>query len=213
MDFELLNFWINKLSLSIKHDGSNEPQLFLSLKAYDNDYLHTYKILLSTNKTSILEFLGFDTSINYDNLTIKNMFEYLCTSNRLKSDYLRFCSFKGPQPKNKLHQQFDSFLKNRYNGQNRTETLTNKQLEMSLLVADAISFFGKDKQYEEYKEKRQLMTKVMTKMNLVKSDNNHFQLFLLLHGVITVAEMTDVIFVRAWNEFTSQNWSCLNSII
>lgn len=70
LDFSLLNFWTGELHLDIRHEDLNKPpRLYLGLKATIKDPVYTHVILLSNDKKQILDFFGFDTSIEYDLLS------------------------------------------------------------------------------------------------------------------------------------------------
>jgi len=88
MDLDLLNVWITNLGFEIKKD-----KLYLQLKAHYKDPINFYVMYLSNNKDKILEFFGFDTSIDYDHLTEKNVFEYLCTSTKLNPEFIMYTGF------------------------------------------------------------------------------------------------------------------------
>lgn len=204
MDFELLNFWINKLNLDIRHDydyGKEKPRLYILLKAYDDDFLYTYVLLLSENKNDILEYLGFDTTIEYDKLTENNMFEYLCTSTKLNPANIQYCGFKGPCPKNTLHSKFNKYLLNKnYSKDNQKHVLNNEQI---------ITFFKKVNDYEEYKNKRSLMNIVMCKNKILHGKHKEFSRFITVYGIISVSKMNDVELIEKWKDFNTENWSIL----
>jgi hypothetical protein len=209
MDFELLNFWINKIGLDIHNDLDNglyHPKLYLSLKAYKDDPVYTYALLLSENKNDILRYLGFDTTVEYDKLSEKNTFEYLCTSTKLDPKYIWYCGFKGPHAKNKLHSKFNEYLKDKNYPKGKDHVQIN--------VLDAISFFGKESEYEEYKTKRALMDCIMQKKDILKQNGNDynyscFSRFITVYGIIPVTVMNDAELIEKWTEFKNQNWSCL----
>jgi hypothetical protein len=211
MDFELLNFRINKLGFDIRHDNVSETcYLYLLLQADKDDFLNSYIILLSSSKKAILEFFGFDITIQYDNLTETNMFEYLCTSSILKPCYIRYCSFKGPHPKNKLHENFNKYLlKKNYS---RHDGNLRAKEQRSILKKDAISFFGKEKEFSEYKEKRTMFDNINEKKHYLMSKQPSqsfvdFMSFLVVHGITNVVSMNEELLITTWNAFSKQNWS------
>lgn len=54
MDFELINYWIHNLELSINHTTGHNPRLFLHLQAHSNDISNSHVICLSQDKDDIL---------------------------------------------------------------------------------------------------------------------------------------------------------------
>lgn len=207
MDFELLNFWVNKLGFDIKHDKIDEPcRLYLSLRADKEDFMNSHIIQLSSSKDAILQFFGFDITVKYDNLTEKNLFEYLCTSSILKPCHIRYCSFKGPHPKNKLHEKLNKYLLDK-NYQHKDFNIDVKEQRI-VLRNDAISYFGKKKEFMEYKEKRKLFDSIVEKRNsLTKHSYIDFNLFLVIYGILNVASMNVDTFKGLWEDFSTQNWS------
>lgn len=215
MDFELLNFWISKLRLHVKHTHThNDPCLYLYLKAHDNDFLYSYCILLSTKKNAILEFFGFDTSVNYDELTEKNLFQFLSTSTKLHPSFIQYCGFKGPHPKNKLHGKYNEYLKTEYFSIHNNDT--NCQHAVELYARKAISFFGRENKIKEYMDKKALFNAVMAKRDLLeeqyKDDISKFSSFVSVYGIINVSEMDANLLIQAWKAFLDQNWTGLASI-
>lgn len=225
MDFELLNFWIRSLNLDIRHEKiTNNPRLYISLKAYTNDPMYAFVILLSEDRKSILTFLGFDTSIEYDKLTEKNIFEYLCTSSRLDPAFIKYCGFKGPHAKNRMHQKFNDYLvakKFRNSAKRDDDYFSQEKQAVNIYAQDAISYFGKEKEYIDYKEKRKLIDKVMEKKyylrdNLKENGNNslslmidNFSQFITVYGIYHVSQMSFDEFETKWKDFINQNWSGL----
>lgn len=211
MDFELLNFWINKIGFDIRHDKLNEPcYLYLSLKADKDDFLKSYIIELSSDKNKILQFFGFDSNINYDNLSEKNLFEYLCTSSILQPSHIRYCSFKGPHAKNKLHEKFNKYLLDKNYSRHQDNTSINQQVRV--FVNDAITYFQKEHDFTEYKEKRKMFDNVVQKKHYLMSNVKQFShvdfnLFLVVHGILNVSLMNDETLQNVWKDFSNQNWS------
>jgi hypothetical protein len=211
MDFELLNFWINKIGFDIRHDKVDEHcYLYMSLKADKEDFMNSYIILLSSNRDAILQFFGFDISIKYDSLSERNLFEYLSTSSILKPYYLKFCSFKGPRPKNKLHEKFNKYLLDK-NYPQKDDNISIKQQSINF-KNDAISYFGKEKEFLEYKEKRAIFDSINQKKHYLMSNQPEqsyvdFTSFLAVHGIINVASMNEETLMITWDAFSKQNWS------
>jgi hypothetical protein len=177
-------------------------------------------LLLSENKKDILTFFGFDTSIEYDKLTEKNTFEYLCTSTRLKPMYIQYTGFKGPYAKNKEHEKFNEYLKGKHyprRSSSNDEYYKQLALEKQSYTNDAIEFFKKENAYIEYKERKKLLDKVMEKHDAIKGLESRyiwcdFSQFIKLHGVLNIAEMSIDKVTALWNQFKTQNWSGLRVI-
>lgn len=209
MDFELLNSWVHYLHFDIRHEKvEDNPRLYMSLKAHANDYLYSYVLLLSESKNDILDFLGFNTSIEYDKLTEKNVFEYLCTSSRLKPQFIQYNSFKGPHAKNKHHDAFDKYLVKK----DFQKSGCDRSKECRIFSQDAINYFQKEKEYTSYKENRKLLDIVNEKQSLIKShysDTTRFNRFIAVHGILKIVSMNNDEFLAAWSEFSTQNWSGL----
>lgn len=211
MDFELLNFWIHNIGFDIRHDKVDEPcYLYLSLKADKEDIMNSYIIKLSSNKDAILQFFGFDITIKYDDLTEKNLFEYLCSSSILKPSFITYCGFKGPHPKNKLHDKFNKYLVDKHYPQQQDNEYIKQQ--RNVLRNDAITYFQKENDFSEYKAKCKIFDNILQKRkflnaSLAKPSYVDFNLFLLIHGMLNVAGMDIETFKNLWNDFSKQNWS------
>lgn len=156
---------------------------------------------------------GFDTTIDYDKLTERNTFEYLCTSVRLKPWYISYCGFKSQHAKNKLHEKFNSYLVEKSYAKNPYDISFSQQHknEFRMYLQDAVSFFGKEKEYSLYKKNQKLLDCVYKKTELLKgmrvyhNERCKFKLFIGVHGVYKIAEMDDETFVKEWDEFLGQN--------
>jgi hypothetical protein len=207
MDTELLNFWTENLGFMF-----TGTKLFVHLKAYKKDPIGTYVICLTENKKHALAFLGYDTSVEYDLLTEKNLFAYLDTSMHLVPEFIRYCSFKGPYAKNKLHECYNKYLIEEHGGyRNTDQSHYVRRHELSQkLKHTAISYFGKQKEYEEFKQRRITMDKVFDiKKHLKEPSYDSFRRFLLLNGIKNVIEWDITRIIKEFEEFTGQNWSCL----
>lgn len=213
MDFELLNFWIRSLRFNIVHkDITLEPCLCISLKAHKHDMLYSHSIPLSRNKNAILEFFGYDTSVKYENLTEKNLFEYLCTTNKFQHSLVKYCSFKGPHAKNKQHERFDRYLREKFKGLQKNDKFEQRH-NIVTFMNDAISYFGKEKEFADYVEKKDILSKVMNKMYSRNLEHDNFKSFILVYGIIGISKMTEDAFNETWNDFVSHNWSGANSLL
>lgn len=211
MDFELLNFWIRKLGFNVRHDKIDEScYLYLSLKADKEDFMNSHIVQLSSNKDEVLQFFGFDITVKYDSLSERNLFEYLCTSSILRPSYIQYSSFKGPRSKNKLHEKFNKYLLDK-NYQRQDDNITIKRQSI-VFKNDAISYFGKQQEFLEYKEKRKTFDDIVKKRQYLKTSYpkhsyTDFQLFLVVYGIINVAAMDENTFKTVWEDFSKQNWS------
>lgn len=207
MDPELLNFWIEPLGFSFSGD-----KLFVHFKAYKKDPVGTYVICLTDNKKHALSFFGYDTSVEYDLLTERNLFAYLDTSTRLSPEFIRYCSFKGPYAKNKQHEKYDKYLKEQHGGYVKpsdSHYVRRHELEQNLKHA-AISYFHKEKEYEELKVRRAMMDKVFDiKKRLKDPPYDMFNRFIVLNGIKSVIEWDSNRLSIEFEEFKTQNWSCL----
>lgn len=210
MDLELLNFWINNLGLSISNDS-----LFVHLKAYSNDPLKAHIIKLSEKKQDILAYFGFDTSIEYEKLTEKNLFVYLSSSSKLKPEFIHYYGFKGSSPKNAQHSRYNKYLLEEFS----TPKYDDKYYQKCFVVAkkykkSAILHFNKKDEYEKYIEKRKLLDKLFEQRErLGKTHFDHFQRFVALHGIMNVVEWDDDKLRSEYAKFIQDNWSCLMAII
>ena len=112
LDIDLLNFWIEKLDLFIYEDA-----LYAKLYA---PFFGKYHFFLSNDKKEILDFFGYDITCEYDNMTEKNMFEYLCTSTKLSHNDIKLSHpLKGDCLKTKTHVKFNTYLQNKYHIRDR----------------------------------------------------------------------------------------------
>ena len=124
-------------------------RFFVHLKAYKKDPFGAYVICLTENKKHALAFLDYDTSVEYDLLTERNLFAYLDTSTRLSPEFIRYCGFKGPHAKNKLHERYNKHLIEEHGGYKKNDNshyVRRHELSQKLKHA-AISYFGKEKEY------------------------------------------------------------------
>ncbi len=207
LDISLLNQWINRLNFDIRDD-----RLFINLKAFTEDIGNTFILPLTDNKKDILDFFGFDTTIDYDNLKEKDMFEYLCTSNKLNPLFITYYGFKGPSPRTKLESKFNDFLLSKkythFKFIEHSDMLDKIQEE---LLNDSIKFFKKEQAYKKYKIKFELLDKVVTIKQKIndKMTYGKFSKFLILHGIFNVVKWNDEVLNLKFNEFKNENWSGL----
>lgn len=218
MDFKLLNYWVSDLNYDVRHDRADDkPRLYLSLKAHDcDDDMRSYVMLLSDDKNKILEFFGFDTTIEYDKLSEKDLFVFLDNSSKLDPAFIRFDGFK--DGKGGVAGKFNKFLYAKYGGGNR-KTKTVNWVPRSLGLGEAIAFFGKQDEYDEYKKVvRPLLNALYAKKELIKvklspSDCtfDKFAKFVCLHGALRIVDMEYQELMESWTRFCGMNWSGLRA--
>lgn len=148
---------------------------------------------------------------------MNNIFEYLSKSSKIDPCFLRYThGFKGPHAKNQIHQKFSKFLQAKYASVAKANAKTIEK-ETRRWMKTAITHFGKQEDYIEYKERKQLYELVMTKYNKIKSINpkllfSEFKRYLLIYGIMTIVKLSDDELVEHWNKFWKENWSGLMSI-
>ena len=209
LPLNLLNFWIEKLNFDIRNDT-----LFVHLKAYTNDMSRSYIIPLSNDRARILEFFGFDISRDYDYMKQYNQFEFLCSSEKLDPRYISYFSFKGPAPKNKLETKFHSYLVSKSYAKFRYNETGYKELNIHSheWMKNAISFFGKQCEYNRYKEQFDMFNsviKIKTTLENGKVAFGEFSKFLLLHGIYNILTWDTQTLESRWSTFKEDNWSGL----
>lgn len=209
MDFELLNFWISKLHFNIHHEPNKTPKLYVNLEAYTGEPFYSYSLLLSNNKNDILKFFGFDTTIEYDKLSERNLFVYLTSSTKLKPENISYVSFKGPSAKNNKHSKFNKYLIKKYSPDHKTCSINYE------IIEKAIKYFHREKQYQEYIEQKEFLNCIESKKSIIKTYDNNYQKninrFLLLYGLSNISIMKDETLITLWDNFKKQNVSGLNS--
>ncbi len=207
MDLSLLNLWINNLNFDIQ-----DNKLCIHLKAYSEDICNTFILPLSKNKKDILDFFGFDTTIDYDNLKEKDMFEYLCTSHKLNPLFITYYGFKGPYAKSQIDAKFNKYLLTKnythFDFRKHQGLLDKVQEE---LMNESIIFFKKEKAYNKYKIKYDLLDKVISIKEKIKDKMSYgkFSKFIVLHGIFNVVKWDDEMINLKWDEFKNENWSGL----
>lgn len=211
MDLDLINFWISDLKMSI-----NENTLYLHLKSYKHDPIYSYIIPLCSDKKNILSFLGFDASLEYDKMTIKNQFEYLCTSSKLNPKYISYLHFKGPGPKNMSHSKFNAHLLEKYKyirpPQHDYDAIKQEAIKWK---SEALSYFNKDKEYKTYQYQYDIFERLEeARMKVHKSNKEgytykDFERFMFLHGLTNIIKWDDEILLDRWVRFKNSNWSPL----
>lgn len=204
MDLELLNCWLQRYNMDICNNT-----LFMNLKECNTDVCHSYALKLSENTKEILDYLGFDAKVNYDALTLKNQYEYLCTSTKLCPNHIVYKGFKDTFKK-KEHQHYEKYLKTKYNNLQREE-LTKQ--ERRKFMKDAIDFFGKDTEYQRYKEHYKILTTFIEVMkpiyNLHEYSQTDKRRFVKFYGVSQIVSMSEEEVKEKYLSFVAQNWSGL----
>ena len=212
MDLELLNFWIRRLHYEVRGET-----LFINLSAFEKDYMYSYALELSSDSKRILDFFGFDTSIEYDKLTLSNQFEFLCSSTKLNPHYITYSGFKWLHPKNHQHSKFNQYLVKRYYHKKYKYPVEN--IESNNFSCDeAILFFQKEKEYRIYEKHELLINTVLEKKFIIENESktNHkkfasqFNMFLLVHGMNSVSSWDNQKCIHEFQEFVKEKWSGLN---
>ena len=204
MDVSLLNFWIEKIDFYIQNDV-----LYITLYV---PMFKTYYLQLTNDKNKILDFFGFDISIEYDKLSERNLFEYLCTSKNLSHNDITLLTIKDFIP-SKLHRKFNEYLKNKYHI-NDTLYINFESTEKDWKQY-AIKYFNKDKEYECYKSQYELFAKCKScfkKLHLNESDKPKFFSFMMVYGIKNIIDVTDLELKSKWDVFDLMNWSSLEEL-
>lgn len=209
LDLELLNLWINRLNFDIR-DGT----MYVMLKAFSEDPCHTYVLALSSDRNAILDFLGFDTTRDYDHMTTYNQFEYLCTSTKLDPKYISYFSFKGPAPKTINEAKFEKYLKNKIYPKFRYDEngYTELREATSTLKNDAIRYFKKDGEYKAYLDQKRTLNKLISLKKELEEGKvlyGDFSKFIMLHGIYNVVKWDEETLKSQWKQFKTENWSGL----
>lgn len=202
-ELDLINFWIERLNFQIKDD-----KLFLRLKACNIDIMRSHLLLLSDNVNDILDFFGFDISIDYMHLKPYNIYEFMSTTVKLYPEYISYYGFKGPHPKNQNHVKFNDYLKQKFRDvfSNRDQSLETRQKEW---MERAIEHFSKQNKYVTYLEQHDIITAVIKKMNIVAASFSHIKRFLMLHGLLRVKNWDDARVTKEWQRFQDEEWAGL----
>jgi hypothetical protein len=204
MDLELLNCWLRRYGMDISNNT-----LFVNLKECKNDVCHSYALKLSVNTKEILDYLGFDAKINCDALTLKNQYEYLCTSTKLCPNYIVYKGFKDTFKK-KEHQHYDKYLRTKYSNLQRKD-LTKQ--ERRKFTKDAIEFFGKETDYQLYKQQYKILTKFTEVLQPIHSLEEYSfaskKRFVSYFGVSQIVNMSEEEVKENYLSFVAQNWSGL----
>lgn len=210
MDLELLNYWIKKMNFNI-----HEDTLYMSLESCDIDFCNTCKFVLSSNKNKILEFFGYDTTIDYDHLKSYNIYEFLCTSTKLLPNNIQYDGFKGPSAKNSEHVKYNKYLLQKYsdNKKYRIDDIENNKF-IKKFNEDAIKFFKKENNFELYKFNFNILNKLFKKKeNIEKINHSEFCKFVSLHGILTIIKWSDDKFYDEWDLYKKSLWNEQLSII
>jgi hypothetical protein len=202
MDFELMNYFIEPLYMSIFHNSVDaKPRLSLFLEGYAEDVLgSSYCMCLTEDKQAILEFLGYDAIVSYDTLSERELFKYLCSSKHFKKPTdIKSCSFKGPRPKNKQHSRFHTYLTRKY--PHITLQTDQKEQEIERFRTNALKYFHKEDAYDEYKTHYDILSKVMLLNDRKGISYITLKQFVMLHGIHTLANQSNVVNNEMLTEF------------
>jgi len=202
MDFELLNFWITKIKFNI-----TDNVLYILLESCDIDIFNSCKFELSSDKKKILDFFGFDSTIDYDNLKPYNIYEYLCTSSVLLPQYITYCGFKGPHAKNTNHSKFNEYLLKRF-PYDKTHSQYSIYNDIDKWKRYAIKYFNKNDDYELYKSNYNILNKLFEKKDkfVEKIKWNEYKKFICLHGILTIINWDDNKFNEEWDLYKKSLW-------
>jgi hypothetical protein len=206
-ELDLLNFWIEKLGFLIE-----ENNLYLCLQACNLDFGTHYKLFLCNDSRTILDFFGFDTSIDYLNLKAYNVFEFLCTTSKLEPSMIRYRGFKGPSAKNDKHAKFNDYLKHKFENaiQPSKDAACHTQ---SIWMESAIQVFSKRYEYNLYIEQK---SKVDTCIDKLKRFNPSFQdmsRFFMLHGICSVCVWDEETLEKKWMLYQQEPWNVLTIFV
>lgn len=207
MDFELLNFWIEDYNFSILEDDDNKVKLYLRLKSCNTDILRSGQFLLCSDKNKILNFFGYDNSIEYDYLKSYNQYEYLCSSTKLLPRYIRYRGFKGPRAKDSNHEKFNKYLMNKYKSGSHINDYSLLCVHKRTWLDKAIQFFEKEKEYREYLDNRLVLDKLFKRKDDLKIDFDNFRKFICLHGVINMTNWDNDKLKKEFDIFISGYWA------
>ncbi len=205
MDLELLNFWISDFKMSIQDDN-----LFLHLKSYKKDTIYSYILPLSDNRQDILNFFGYDNTVEYDKMTQKNQFEFLCTSTKLNPKYISYLPFKTRAN----HIKFNVFLLEKYKYIRPPEQDRNAiKQEGRKWKLEALNYFNKENDYRIYKQQCYIFESLENARNKVYTENHNykdFEKFMLLHGITNIIKWNYELLIKEWKRFKNSNWSPLS---
>ena len=198
LDLELLNVFITQFHMSILSDT-----LWIDLKAHSSDNSRMYTIKVSEDKAAILKFFGYDTTIEYDWLSKRNSFVYLCSSPILQK-YILPCD---NQYNTKKVQKFVEYIEETYNAKTKCATQAKH-----CFINDAIEHFGLQEQYRAYKESYITLTETITMRKSIGMCSEDFMKMIKIHGLVNVSKWTREQLQDEYAIMKSQNWSGLWSL-
>lgn len=204
-ELDLLNCWIHNLSFMV-----NDDKLYLSLKASDNDWLRCCNLFLSDNQKDILEFFGFDSSVDYLNLKSYNVYEFFCTTTKLTPHHISYCGFKGPHPKNQNHSKFNEYIKDKYKNLRTLEADRQEVYsQRATWLKDAIKFFSKENEYQKYLWQKSTISVAIKKLHTLHASFADMSRFILLHGIKRVVKWDEEVLKKKWQKFKNDEWNGL----
>lgn len=214
MDLELLNFLIADLDFVIERNG-----LYACVQGCYLYNWHKIKLFLSDDKKAVLDFFGYDTTVEYDSLTPNNLYVFLCDSSKLKPSDLKLnlSHFKGGGVRmyDRIFREFDHFLKGKhYNSQAKHASDDTKQRWLE----QAIEYFKKLPEYDSFQQKRSMIDDVYRKGKRCwkhrdgRGESNNYRRFVKVQGINTLSTLDSEEIERRWKEFKKDNWGILDVI-
>ena len=205
LDIGLLNILFGNLEIFHIKDSI----LYLRLPIIQNLDITNYdhEIKLSNDKKEILEFFGYDTTIQYDVLQTKsNQFIFLCSSPRIRKKYLNFYvpHFKGGSgfyPNTKLEKDFNDYLIDKYG-----EKESTRDRDKTKWINYAIKFFRVDNELNDYAEQKTMFEDIFKKRNTLP-DMNYviYKRFLMYYGAINVYTWDQSTLLEKLTQFKNKN--------
>lgn len=212
MEFDLLNFWIENMNFFIKYKPE-KTTLYIRLKSCKYDQMISCYFPLCSDKNKILDFFGYDSSLDYDHMKIYNQYEYLCTSTKLSHKDIKYCGYKGHSPKNKNHTEFNKCLLAKYREKKRnTDDYSVINAHKRLWQEKSIIFFNMESKYTKYIENRNILDEIFIKKNILKANHTEFKKFVCLYGVLNIIKWDETTLQNNWNLFKIDEWNKTLSI-
>jgi hypothetical protein len=212
MEFDLLIFWIENMNFFIKY-SPEKTTLYIRLKSCKYDQMRSCYFPLCSDKNKILDFFGYDSSLDYDHMKIYNQYEYICTSTKLSNKDIKYCGFKGPSAKNKNHANLNKYLLAKYH-ENKRNHLDNSIItaQKKIWLEKAIIFFNMESKYTKYIENQNILDEIFIKKNILKANYTEFKKFVCLYGVLNILKWDETTLQNNWNLFNIDEWNKTLSI-
>jgi hypothetical protein len=206
-DLRLLNYLVGRLRMHVTDSGT----LCLKLWLCRNDHGYCFEMPLTSDRSKILEFLGFDTSVRYDSLGQEELFEFLCSSSVLNPAYINYDSFKDCS-EIKQHAAFNAFLIAKKYSQGSED----RESAIKALHSAAIKKFGVKDKYEHYERQRVLADAVIDKeraLEPVEQDDAarkkwraEWKRFVAYYGIRAIAAWEQEHLASRWEKFRERSW-------